>query len=126
MTAQFAVVDSPTVKINFSVYSILAPFVYQNISEINPADFDAIILLTTQEVNLSDNVITFAELTTYFLKKTYAETPLLNFLQRYPKVKLILTNFPSINRYKGGAEFNKQLKGLEGMRQILQRQNPTR
>ena len=121
MTAQFATVDLPTNKVKFSVYAILSPLEYKNISEINLADFDTIILLTTQKVNLSGKVITFAELTTYFLKKTYAETPLLNFLQRYPQVKLILTNFPSINRHKDGAEFRKQLKGLEQMRQILRK-----
>ncbi len=119
LTAQFATVDSPTGKITFAVYSILAPLTYKNISEINPYDFDAIILLTMQEVNLSGKVITFAELMTYFLRKTYAELPLLNFLQRFPQVKLILTNFPSIKRHKGGAEFHKQLKGLERMRVIL-------
>ncbi len=119
LTAQFASVDSPADKITFSVYSILATLDYKNISGINPADFDAIILLTMQEVNLSGKVITFAELTTYFLRKTYAEIPLLNFLQRFPQVKLILTNFPSIGRYKGGAEFYKQLKLLEQMRVIL-------
>ena len=119
LTAHFATLDAPTDKINFSVYSILAPLKYNNISEINFDDFDSVILLTTQEVNFSDKVITLAELTTYFLRKTYAEIPLLNFLRRYRQIKLILTNFPSIKRHEGGAEFHKQLKGLGKMRAIL-------
>lgn len=121
MTAKFCTLDLPKSSITFSVYAILAPMSYENISDINLEEFDMVILLTMQEVNLSCKVITLAELVTYFYRKTYAEIPLLNFLQRYPRVKMILTNFPSMGRYKDSAEFRKQLRGLEQTRRILRK-----
>ena len=51
--------------------------------------------------------------TLIFFSKTYGEIPALKFLQRHPHVKLFLTNYPSIERYEGGAEFNSQLYDVE-------------
>ena len=122
MTATFSVLDAPTGKITFSVYAITTALTYKNFSEVNPADFDKIIFLTTAKKDFKDGkAIHLDALLTYFARKTYAEIPLLNFLQRYPQTKLILTSFPSIGRQKGGAEFNKQMRGLEQMRQILRK-----
>ena len=117
--AQFSFLDIPTGKEISLMQAILSSLAYKNFSEINLNDFDKIILLTTKEVTTADKVISFQTLTRYFIRKTYAEIPLLNFLQRYPKVKLFLTSFPSIGKYKGGVEFYKQLKALESMRKIL-------
>ena len=55
----------------------------------------------------------------YFLDKVYCEIPLLHFLQRYPKFKLIVTNFPSIRRYKGGLEFHNKLPTYVDMMKLL-------
>lgn len=108
MLAQFSVLDIPTGKIGFSVYSLIRALSYKNFSEINPADFDAIILLTTKKVDIDGKVITFKELMVNFVRKTYAEIPVLNFLQRYPEVKVFYTILPTkIARYKGGKEFAK-------------------
>ena len=119
LTAHFGILDLPSGSVTFSVFNILAALNYKNVSKINSDDFDAIILLTTKEVTLTGKIITFFELTAYFLHKTYAAIPLLNFLQRYQQVKLILTKFPSISRYKDGIKFHKQLRGLEATRKIL-------
>ncbi len=122
LSAQFAVIDAPTAAIKFSVYAILPPLQVKNISE--ATDFDAAICLTSQAVNLDGKTISFVELTSQFIRKTYAEIPLLNFLQRHPRVKLFLTNFPSIRRQKGGAEFQKQLRSLDWLKNVL-RKNPS-
>ena len=119
MSPQFAFLDVPNGEINFSIFGIIPPLYYKNFSEVNPVAFDAIILLTTREVKISGKVISFAALTDFFVRKTYAEIPLLNFLQRYPKTKLIVTKFPSIWRYKDALDFHKQLKNIEEMRKIL-------
>jgi [citrate (pro-3S)-lyase] ligase len=120
MNAQFSVLDMPTGEINFSVHAILAPLRYRKFSEVNPGDFDAIILLTTKDVNVGGRVIRFEALTDYFIHKTYAEIPLLKFSQRYPRVKLILTKFPdSIWRYKDAREFMGQVKYIAEMVTLL-------
>ena len=119
LTAQFSFVDAPTVKINFSVHAILAPLQIKNIAELKTVDADAVICFTTRKIFSGGKVIYLDELTTQFIRKTYAEIPLLNFLQRHPQIKLILTNFPSIKRHKGGLAFRNRLRGLEEMRIIL-------
>ena len=118
LSAQFSFINAPSGEINFSVHAILTPLEYKNISEVNPAKFDALICLTAQKI-FSGKVIYLDALTDYFIRKTYAEIPLLNFLQRHPQVKLFLTNFPSIWRHKDAGDFNQQLKDLEEMRVIL-------
>lgn len=73
-------------------------------------DFDKIILLTKEKVNVpNEKTIPFINVEKFFVQRTCVDIPLLNFLQRYPKVKLILTNFPSIGRYKDSKEFSSQL-----------------
>ncbi len=111
MPAKFSVFDIPTVKLNFAVHAIAPKLKCENISEINPDEYDAIILLTLSKNDFSsDKIIPLDTLTRYFIRKTYTEIPLLNFLQRYPQVKLIQTSHVLIKRYKDAAGFNKQLK----------------
>ncbi len=120
MTAGFGVLEIPTGKINSFSRSILPSLRYKNFSEINPDDFDKIIFLTTKDVDVAaDKKITLATLTDNFEKKTYVEIPLLNFLQRHPQVKLFLTKYPRVRRYKDGYEFYKNLIGLHTMRRRL-------
>jgi len=109
MTAQFSVLDEPTREINFSIYPIIHPLQIKNFSEIKSTDFDAIIFMTTKKAEITGRTISFTELTSYFFRKTYVDIPLLSFLQRFTKVKLILTNFPSTVIYDDYKEFNLQL-----------------
>ena len=119
LTAQFSFLDVPSGEINLSIHAIIPPLKYKNISEIKSSDgYDAVILLTTNKFNIV-NAIYLDVLTDYFIRKTYAEIPLMNFLQRHPQVKLFLTSFPSIERYKEGLAFNKQLKNLDMIRNAL-------
>jgi len=120
MTAFYSVLDMPTGKITYSTSSTYSPMIYENFSDINPTDFDAIIFLTTPKEKFSaGRVISLNELDDYFLRKTYGEIPTLKFLQRYPQVKLFFTKYPSISRYEDGLEFRKQLKGLQTIRKII-------
>ena len=120
LIAQFSLLDAPTGEINYSLHAIIAPLKYKKFSEIKFDAFDKIIFLTTAKKDFSEgNAIHLDALTEYFIRKTYAEIPLMNFLQRHPQVKLILTKFPSIGRYKDGLAFNKQLKSLDMIRNAL-------
>ena len=121
MLATFAFLDLPTGFVNFAVYTFLEALKYENFSKINPADFDAIILLTGKTLAPSAKIIPLELLTNRFVYKTYLEIPLLSFLQRYPRVKLILTKYPSINRFKDGIDFRKQLPSLEPLRRTLRK-----
>lgn len=118
MSAQFTFLDRAETEINFSTNAILPPLKTKNFSELKSEDFDAVICLTVKK-NFSGRVIYLDALTDYFIRKTYVEIPLLNFLQRYPRVKLILTNFPSVWRYKDAKDFLKQLKTTDEIRTLL-------
>ena len=108
--ANFAFLDLPKGSIRISSHNILPALLYQNFSEINPADFDAIILLTAKPINFRGRVILLNWLKDFFTVKTYVEIPTLSFLQRHPGVKLFYTNFPNeLSRYEGGEEFGKTL-----------------
>ena len=112
MTTQFSFIDIASGSMNFSAYGILTAMQFKHISQISPAEIDAVICLTAKKIFSGGKVIYLDALTAYFIRKTYCEIPLLHFLQRYPKVKLFLTNFPPIDRYKNGEEFNSKLYGL--------------
>ena len=76
----------------------------------NLESFDKVIFLTKENPKeLGKNFIRLAELEQFFIKRTYAEIPLLSFMQRHPKVKLFMTCYPSPQRYKDGREFNATL-----------------
>ena len=116
MTAQFSFLDIAPSEIQFSVHGVIGAMTF---SKINPVDVDAVICLTVKRIFSGDKVIYIDALTEYFIRKTYTEIPLLHFLQRHPKVKFFLTNFPNIERYKNGAQFKSRLKTLEEMKKIL-------
>lgn len=121
LVAQFCFIDSDPVKVRFPAHNgIIAPLIIQKFSSINLDNFDAIILLTKENIEATHKkIIHFAELEQFFIRKTYAEIPLLHFLQRNPKVKLFLTNFPNPYRFKEYAKFKSQLQELSALRKIL-------
>ena len=120
ITVQFSFLDlSANEEIRFSVRGIIGPLKHENFSNVNFADFDAIILLTMKQADIPGRVIPLNELRGYFINKTYAEIPALNFLQRHPQVKLILTGFPLAKDYRGGTQFNKGLTSYEELGKII-------
>ena len=108
ITAQFIFFDLPSVELNFSVHNILGALKIKNISELTPVDFDVIIFLTTKRIIQFNNVIYLDMLTGYFIRRTYCEIPLLNFLQRHPKVHIIVTNVPRITLRNNSAEWERR------------------
>lgn len=113
MSARFSFLDADNKSVSFPAHAgIIKNLEIENISAVNLADFDAIIFLTTKRFNLPKAIYLDA-LTLYFVRKAYVEIPLLSFLQRHPKVKLFLTNYPNIYRYKDGFEFDSQLLDVE-------------
>ena len=110
MTAQFSFLDVAAGEINFSSHGIIGGLQFKHISQVNPAEIDAVICLTTKKIFSDGRVIYLDALNDYFIRKTYVEIPLLNFLQRQPKVKIFLTILPiDIKRYTGGAELSKSI-----------------
>ena len=115
LIAKFCFIDAEETKIGFNAHGgVVPPLKIKNISDVNFANFDKIILLTEKQPNeIKKNHITFSNLQKFFIRRTYCDIPLLKFLQRYPKVKLFITNFPSrMKRYKGGKKFDSQLIGF--------------
>ena len=113
ISAKFSLLDSPTISINLSFNRTLtANLDCFNISELMHEHFDKIIVLTTKKVigQNSSQIIYLDELAEYFRRKTYVEIPLLNFLQRNPRVKVFTTKLPNdIEKYDGGKEFGETL-----------------
>ena len=109
LMAQFAFLDLPKGKVRFSTHNVLPAMTYENFSDIETNDFDAIILFTLKDITVK-NATSLYELTIHFINKTYVEIPTLHFLQRHPYVKLFYTNVPNdLNRYKAGEEFAQTL-----------------
>ena len=120
MLPTFSVIDLPTDEVTFTIRNTVSAVKFTNFSELNPDDYDKIILLTMEKVPfVGDKVISFIDLSSYFIRKAYAEIPALNFLQRYPKVKLFYTILPNrLSRYEGGKEF---LDSLDDFDDILKK-----
>ncbi|MBR6887038.1 MAG: hypothetical protein IKN16_01155 [Selenomonadaceae bacterium] len=110
MMAKFSVLDLPTDKINLTARAVTTALSYKNFSEINPEEFDAIILLTLHSVKVTNKLIPLDKLLKGFVSKAYAEIPILNFLQRHPGVKVFCTILPNrLSYYKDGVEFAQSL-----------------
>ena len=122
LIAKFCFIDAEETTLNFRAHSgVVSSLKIKNISNVDFDNFDKTILLTEKRPStIKKKFITFNNLQKFFIMKTYVEIPLINFFQRYPEVKLILSNFPDdITRYKGGTKFNKELKELTSLRNIL-------
>ena len=121
LKAQFSLLDSPPVTINFSVYTVISSLKTKELSEDLIAQCDKIIVLSKDKTRLkTDKTIYLSELVNHFIRKTYCEIPLLHFLQRNPKVKLFLTNMPYMRSNRNIVQFTKQLLGVNDMLRLLQ------
>lgn len=121
MMAQFSFLDLPSDKVKFSTYNILASLKYKNFSETNLDDFDKIILLTTKDVEVAaDKKISLNALTTHLIQMTFAEIPVLKFLQRYPQVNYSIQIFRvTSTAMKAAKNLRKLLSGIK----ILQKKS---
>ena len=124
MRAQFCFIDAEESLLKYSpqFVAIIPQIKVQKFSMINLANFDAMILLTKENIDTPHKkIIRFSELEQFFIRRTYAEIPLLHFLQRNPKVKLFLTTQPNSWDYIGGIEFNNQLCNVGEFSKRLER-----
>lgn len=112
LTAQFCCIDADdTPPKDFRAHTgIIIQLRNQNFSAMNLDAFDKIILLTKENINANANkIIRFIDLEAFFIRRTYAEIPLLDYVRRHPKVKLFMTRYPSPWRYKDAKEHDAQL-----------------
>lgn len=124
LTAQFSLIDNPSFKMNHSVRATLWSLRTKEFTKDLLARHDKIIVLLSDRDKVRSNKAVYpGALTDYFIRKTYYEIPLLHFLQRHPKVKLILTNVPDIAQYEGGQEYNTTLPTYEDLIANLRDEN---
>ena len=120
LEAKFSLLDAKSLELDFSIHTTVAPLKVQTLSKALINSCDKIIVLSARkDIFKSNKAIYLAGLTYYFVRKTYCEIPLLSFLQRNPKVKLIVTNFPYIRANKNVKEFNEQLLNIQDMKAML-------
>ena len=125
LTAQFCFTDADEKVSRLKLYlggGLLRPHLsVKHVSAVNADDFDKIILLTktAPRINAADKIISFADVNHFFVRRAYVDIPLLNFLQRRPDVKLIVTNFPVLQDLRGGKEFNAQLQSADAITKAL-------
>lgn len=119
----FVLLKGKTNPFEFSQYGVLSleTLELKNIFEVSLEDFDAVILLDFIKINLPNKrIIDLNSIVYYFIARTYAEIPLLHFVQNHPGVKLILTNYPEPVNYPGGTEFNNSLINIKDLREKLE------
>ena len=105
----FILLNGKTPSINFSLNSILSAMKFENPADINYAKYDGIIVLNAIRLNVNiHNVIYLDQLLGYFITRTYAEVPLLHFLQRHSGVKLIVITHPNIHEDVNNTERENQ------------------
>ncbi len=106
LSAQFSFLDGEGTDIYLPAHpGIVAPLRVQKFSAVNLNVFDKIIFLTTNKNFSIGKAIYLDALVIYFIRKVCCEIPLLKFLQHHPKVKLFLTHYPSMWRYKDCGAF---------------------
>ena len=95
ITPRFTLLNGKISSICFAFPNILRDLNFENPATINLNDFDRIIFLTNikSEDKLPKEVY-LEELTNYFIIRTYADIPLINFTNNFPEIKLITMTFP--------------------------------
>ena len=123
ISAQFCFIDgeAESARISLNQRILGTSILVKHVSHKWISYFDAIIFLTLKKYELkAGRIISFYNLERFFIQRTYVDIPLLHFLQRFPKVKFFLTNFPDdLKRYEGGAEFGAQIPRAEELKKTL-------
>ena len=118
---KFTLLNGKTPSFNFSVAAVLSEMKFENPAEINFNEYDAIIVLNAIRLNANiPQIIYLDQLTDYFIKRTYAEIPLIHFLQRHPKIKIILLINPRLNLNEYSTDFEKKIS-KENIHQVHDR-----
>ena len=87
LSARFCFIDGDQTTLQLGFYTLGTHLIIKHISEVMVSYYDAVIFLTKKDFNVGDRrIIRFAELEKFFIQRTYADIPLLNFLQRFPLI----------------------------------------
>ena len=106
---KFALFNGKTGSGNWSVGGMFATLDFADINSLNFSDYDKVIfLILGRPKQKISNALYLDKITNDFISRAYLEIPVLHFMQRHPKVKLIVTNFPQQPQIKD-EEFNKYL-----------------
>ena len=91
---QFVFLKGEADSVKLSPGTLFGELKIKNYEEIDVDDFDKIFFLTAKKPDKhSSKMIYLDEIISDFILATYIEIPMMNFLERNPKVKLFLTNF---------------------------------
>lgn len=94
----FVIFGSQAREIRLSPGTLFSALELKNSDEILLDEYDTIIVLSTKKFRPEiKNCIYLDNLLNYFIVHTYVDIPFFHFLQRHPKIKFFLTNFPTIN-----------------------------
>ena len=116
ITPKFTLLNGKINSVHFSFGGILPKLMLEKIEDLYFEDLDGIIILNAVRLNANfPQIIYLDQLTDYFITRTYAEIPLLHFLQRHPRVKLIVTNFPTQPKIDD-ENFRKQFFSIKEIR----------
>lgn len=110
ITPNFCLLDGKINKIDFSVQFFVNPLSIKKFSEINSDDYDQIILLSANKLDLENrNVIRFEYVLNFFMNRAYVENPLLKFAENHRGVKIIMMNYPLLFYVSNPSEREKEL-----------------
>ena len=94
---EFAFLNGKTETVTLSPGTLFNELKINSADDANLNNCDKIFFLTAQKFDIfPDKIIYLDELAEKFILRTYVEIPFLHFLQKNPKIKLFLTNFPII------------------------------
>ena len=106
---RFTLLNGNVNPIRVAVACMLPALTFESPNKINWNGYDKIIFLTQRRLTSKlPHGIYLDELINYFTNMTYAEIPLLNFLQNNQKVKLVVVTHPNIQENANNTERETQ------------------
>lgn len=121
ITPKFSLLNGKSGKFFLNFPDVMGILNFEKLSSQNFKDYDKVLFFIASRIKPEiSNAIYLDQLTDYFTKRVFLEIPLLHFLQHHPKVKLIVTNFPTQPKIDD-KEFKEYLVDLEVMRQKLRK-----
>ena len=112
ISPKFTLINGQHQTLGFSPGTIFGSMELESPNELDFKNFDGIFVLSVGRFPAEYKRFRFFyldELTSYFIRHTYVEIPFYHFLQRNPKIKFFLTNFPTLRRDKATSEYEAEL-----------------
>ena len=107
---EYVLLQGASHSVNYSPGTLFEELKIKSAEEVSLNDCDKIFFLTTKHYDVdTDKIIYLPELMYSFVIRTYVEIPFLYFLQKKPRVKIFLTNFPIIVMNQHNTDWEKQI-----------------